>query len=316
MEYFFQDVEKHASVDGFSGEAFADDLSSTKSFPRETPNLDIIAELKKNQSCIHEWGKINRVTFDSGKEIFAILSSADGFGEPFRLLGPTIDRKLTMDICIWKLYVRAKGKSRALLRMRYFYGKSDLLLLFKAHVRSQIEWCNPAIFHAAPSLLSPLDTIQTSFLAHIGISEKDAFLRFGLAPLQTRRDIGMLGMLWKVAHRKCHPAFLELLPPEENSNSPNIVTRSVARRHGRRLRNFCDGTQLCQFERSIFGMVRVWNFLPADIVELQTVKAFQKKLTRVAKIACSGSAPNWPLIYSTRSSPRFFLFSVRPSSAA
>ena len=42
---------------------------------------------------------------------------------------------------------------------------------FKSHVRSQIEWCNIAIFSAAPSKLAWLDTIQFAFLQHLDVGE-------------------------------------------------------------------------------------------------------------------------------------------------
>ena len=100
-----------------------------------------------------------------------------------------------MHDCIDKLYRKAKAKARALLRCRRYYSIYDMLVLFKAHVRSQIEWCNGAIFHAAPSKLAWLDTIQSSFLQHLDVCEHKAFLDFNLAPMRLRRDIGMLGVL-------------------------------------------------------------------------------------------------------------------------
>ena len=70
--------------------------------------------------------------------------------------------------------------------------------LVKTHVRSQIEWCYGAIFHAAPSKLERLDTVQSSFLRHMEINERQAYLEFNLAPLQLRLDIGMFGVLYKI----------------------------------------------------------------------------------------------------------------------
>ena len=116
--------------------------------------------MRQSQSDIHEWGRRNRVTFESLKEAFAILAAKDGDAEPFRLLGPTLDEKLLMHECIQKLYRKAKPKARALLRCRRFCSIGNLLLLFKTHVRSQIEWCNGAIFHAALSALDCLDSVQ------------------------------------------------------------------------------------------------------------------------------------------------------------
>ena len=99
------------------------------------------------------WGVRNRVTLDPAKEEFVVLTPQDGHGETFRPLGPLIDTKLTTDECIVKLYRKAKPKARALLRCRRYFSVRDLLMLYKAHVRSQIEWCNGAVLHAAKSRL-------------------------------------------------------------------------------------------------------------------------------------------------------------------
>ena len=82
-----------------------------------------------------------------------------------------------------------------------------MLALFKAHVRSQVEWCNGAIYHASPAKLAHLDSVQSSFLRHLELDENSAFLTFNLAPLRLRRDIGMLGVLWKICHGRAHVDF-------------------------------------------------------------------------------------------------------------
>ena len=115
--------------------------------------------------------------------------------------------------------------------MSEIYSIYDMLVLFKAHVRSQIEWCNGAIFHAAPSKLAWLDTIQSSFLQHLDVCEHKAFLDFNLAPMRLRRDIGMLGVLWKVCHGSAHSDFEVLLPRVLRRSSHSYDTRVASRRH-------------------------------------------------------------------------------------
>ena len=262
---FFADVQGAAECGGFRERRFADDLSTSKSFNRNVDNETILDELHACQQSVHEWGVTNCVRFDPAKEEFVILSPEGGHGMTFRLLGPLIDPKLLMHECIEKLYRKAKAKSRALLRCRRFFGIFDLLVLFKAHVRSQVEWCYGAIFHAAPSKLAWLDSVQERFLCHIGVSETDAFMKFNLAPWKLRRDIGMLGVLWKLSRGKGHPDMLALFPL--CVNGPNkLRTRSDHRRHARQFVNFCDGTQLSQFSRSLFDTVRVWIVLPSELV--------------------------------------------------
>ena len=83
-------------------------------------------------------------------------------------------------------------------------------------------------------------------------------------PWQLRRDIGMLGVLWKVSRGTVHKDMAAMFPPCPRPNAR--VTRSDNRRHSRQLVNPCDGTQLAQFGRSLFGLVKVWNLLPSEFV--------------------------------------------------
>ena len=208
-----------------------------------------------------------------------------------------------MQKCVEKLYRKAKPKARALLRCRRYYSMKDMLLLFKAHVRSQIEWCNGAIFHAAPSLLERLDSVQSSFLRHLEIDERQAFLEHNLAPLKLRRDIGMLGVFYKICHGAAHPDFLELFPRLPVSVRHGHDTRAMRRRHDLQLVDRCDGTQLCQFQRSVFGLVKVWNSLPSAFVHADFVSAFQTKLIQASKHACSAGSVGWQNMYATTALP-------------
>ena len=180
---FFKDVSTCINDIGFDDAKFADDLSATKRYPRATSNDVILADLQRCQRAVHQWGGLNRVAFDPGKEYFSVLDPGDGLGDSFRLLGPLIDNKLSMNICIDKIFKRAKPKACRILRARRFYSSSELVAQFKTHVWGTIEGFVPAIYHAAPSTLAKLDGIQISFLSSLGMDERAGFLHFGVAPL-------------------------------------------------------------------------------------------------------------------------------------
>ena len=137
-----------------------------------------------------------------------------------------------------------------------------------------------AIFHAAASKLERLDTVQTSFLRDLEISETQAYIEFNLAPLRLRRDIGMLGVLYKICHGTAHADFDLLFPRAPTCGTQGYDTRARRRRHDLQFVDFCNGTQLCQFQRSLFGIVKVWNTLPYAFVHATSVSAFQSMLTR------------------------------------
>ena len=53
----------------------------------------------------------------------------------------------------------------------------------------------PAIYPATRAILRRLDAVQTRFLEDIGVDKVTALNTFHLAPLTTRLDIAMLGLI-------------------------------------------------------------------------------------------------------------------------
>ena len=150
--------------------------------------------------------------FDNAKEEFAVLHPVFGQGDAFRFLGPWIDPKLTMDVAVQKLLFKAKPKLMSLLRLRSYYSKKDMFAQFKMHVLPLLESAGGAIYHAASSLLDQLAHVQHNFCRDMDTSDTAAFIDHNLAPLNMRRDIGLLGMLNKCAHRTAQPALFNLFP--------------------------------------------------------------------------------------------------------
>ena len=61
-----------------------------------------------------------------------------------------------------------------------------------------MESSTAALYHAAPTTLAWIDRVQHRFLKEIGLSELEAVRNFRLAPLNSRRDMAMLGVLHKI----------------------------------------------------------------------------------------------------------------------
>ena len=70
-------------------------------------------------------------------------------------------------------------------------------------------------------------------------------------------------------------------------------TRATRRRHDMQLVDLRNGTQLCQFQRSIVGVVKVWNALPSAFVHATSVSMFQSMRNRASKHACAAGADGW-----------------------
>ena len=74
-----------------------------------------------------------------------------------------------------------------------------MVLLFKSHIISFLEYRAAAFPHASSSVLAPRGNVLDRFLRDVGLSRKDALLRFSLAPLSSRRDIAVLGLIHRSA---------------------------------------------------------------------------------------------------------------------
>ena len=166
------------------------------------------------ESCrseLHAWGKANQVVFDASKESLHILSLADPVGETFRMLGVIFDGALTMAGAVEEVVNDATGKLRTLLRTRRYYNDAELIVLYKSHLLSFIEYRTPAIYHARRAILVRLDSVQARFLNDAGIDDVTALMEFNQAPLAMRRDIAMLGLLHRAALAQGPPQLRELI---------------------------------------------------------------------------------------------------------
>ena len=152
-----------------------------------------------------------------------------------------------------------------------------------------------------PTLFCALDKLFADFLHEINLDSRTAFLDFRLAPLCLRRDIAMLGFLHKCVLGFAHPALCRLFPsvPAEQSQR-NYSTRLASRRHNKQLLERCQGPHIDMLGRSIFGLTRVYNLLPQEVVLSTSVKDFQHKLTVLARTACERCERKWSSIFSPR----------------
>ena len=196
---FYEDARMAVNRNGFQETVFADDLNAYRFFNSNVPARVIWDELKACQASLHVWGEDNQVVFDAGKESFHLLHPSNPQGQCFKLLGVTFDLKLHMDLACYEIAAEAGWRVRAILRCRPFYDCVSLLALYKAQVLSYIEFRTAAIYHAPDFFLHAVDKVQDNFLNEIGLTPETALLQYNLSPLRTRRDIAMLGLIFRVA---------------------------------------------------------------------------------------------------------------------
>ena len=201
------------------------------------------------------------------------------------MLGVSFDPELSMADAIGELVSAASWKLRTLVRTRRFYTHADLVVLYKAHLLSFIEYRTPAIYHATRVYLRRLDAIQSGFLKDIGVDDVTALVEYHLAPLCTRRDMAMLGLIHRTALGKGPPQFQKYFKKynmDSTLHDPRVGSRSPL------------------IKRSALGLVAVYNLLPHSIRAAKSVPAFQKSLQEIVKTYATSGYPQWSDVLSPR----------------
>ena len=112
----------------------------------------------------------------------------------------------------------------------------------------------------------------------------------------------MLGLIFRSVSGQAHTDLAALFgpaPPTEHYHR----TRRAANQHDRQLQEERPGSHPALMQRSVFGLIRVWNRLPHHVVHSTCVSAFQASLTELVRERCRAQDVNWHL----RLSPRRFI---------
>ena len=114
------------------------------------------------------------------------------------------------------------------------------------------------------------------------MTEEQALLDYNLAPLNSRRDIAVLGLIHRTvlglgpAHFKSW-FFPTSTPPHQ------YRTRQQTRRHTKQLHDYLQGNHTELLRRSLLGQTRRYNTLTQETVDCKTVRLFQRKLQTTLK---------------------------------
>ena len=309
---FYADSSEAVRENGFHELIFADDLNAFKTFGHKVGKEEILAEAATCQSNLHAWGRANQVAFDRGKEATAILSRWPGqtHGEDFTILGTVFDGMLTMRPAVDEILKSVRWRKHVLQRSRRYHSLSQMVLLWKSRVLGSIEHRTSAIYHAADTILQPLDRLQASYLEALGLSELDALRDHNLAPLSCRRDMAMLGVIHRALLGQGPAHFREHICLATDADAALAATLP---RHRLQAKSYRKGLAIdfeapsCRSEppdfflRSIFGLLDVYNLLPVAVVEQSSdVRSFQARLQAMLCCASSSGFSRWQGLFSPR----------------
>ena len=134
-------------------------------------------------------------------------------------------------------------------------------------------------------------------MKNLGISETEALCNFRLAPLSSRRDIALLGVIHRSVLGLGPTQFSEHFKP---AAAKNYMGREAVRRHGRQLQTHRQGQYLEILGNSILGLIDVYNLLPTHMVNESTVTGFQTELQKYLVKAATSEVHEWQNMYSPR----------------
>ena len=298
---FFEDARLPKNAADYTEALFADDLNAYKSYGASCKNEVLYEEMQYCQKCLHRWGRANRVQFDAGKESMHILDRTEADGEDFDMFGIEFDTKLSMELQVQSLTNRCRWKVRTLLRARRYFNEEQLVQQYKTHILPYLEFATPAGFHATATTLAPFDKLQTWFLKEIGLTALEALEKYNLAPLSTRRDIALLGVVHRTVLGEGPPQFkrwFRLAEKKEHAYSTRL--QEAKTKHGRQLHDYLTVDQTALLRRSPLGLPRVYNELSPEVVACSSVKAFQAALQKqVLKQAREGKE-SWENCFKVR----------------
>ena len=297
---YFEDARDAIAMHDFIGMVFADDLNSFKEFPMAVENTFILDKIGDTQASLHSWGKANSVEFDPAKESKHVISTYDPHGKDFKILGVTFDCKLTMDRAVHDTMVSCGWKLQTLLRSGRFFTSRELVNLYKAHILSFIEYRTSAIYHASDTVLKGLDNIQSRMLRIVNATEVEALVHFNLAPLSTRREIAMLGLIHRAAIGKGPAQLMRFFHWHGQEKTCNVQTRWQASRHSSGLHEYRNGHHTDYLKRSALGLVSVYNLLPKDILDMLDISKFQGALQDLVKTYATRGDAQWQKLLSPR----------------
>lgn len=259
---------------------FKNMASSTKGLA--TQREKVARQLNDDIRKICEWGKTNRVLFNSTKTQLMCITNKrsddnttiDMSGTPLPnsnsidLLGLKIDSSLSWGEHIKVIAKKASSRLSCLYRARSYFTSTQINILYKAQVRPVMEYCSHIWGGAAATHLQLLDRINAKAIKLVDNAEITA----NLQSLTHRRSVAELSLFYKYYFCRCSSELMGCVP---SPKSFRYSSRQAVRSH-----NFCVEVpkgRISTCHNSFFvRAAKRWNDLPQsvfpDVYNLQMFK--------------------------------------------
>ena len=126
------------------------------------------------------------------------------------MLGVTLGSDLSWNDHIISVAKAAACKLGFLFRTKPFFTPTHLLTLYKAQIRSCLEYCSHLWRGASKHLLNTLDAIQRRAIRLLG----DPALTDTLDSIAHRRSVSTLSLFYTYYHGFCSDEIKSIIPPK------------------------------------------------------------------------------------------------------
>jgi len=190
------------------------------------------------------------------------------------ILGVTIDRKLTWTKHVSSTASRAGQKLGALRRVANKLDRRGRAIVYKAQVRSVMEYTSLSWMSASPRTLGLLDSIRKMSLRVIGVDVDEARIELNISSLHQRRQVAAVGFLYKMHTSKCPTDHRALLA------QPYVVTRPTHSSMSMPSHAFAVPVYrtVSISQTFIHTAVQVWNSFPDKVMLATSLESFKSRV--------------------------------------
>ena len=192
-----------------------------------------------------------------------------------KVLGVTLDNRLTFDNHVSSLCIKASRQINALKRISNYLDENCRILIFKSFISSNFSYCPVSWMFCGKTNLNKLEKLQEKALRFVFLdttSSYDSLLKRGnFLPLSVHR-IRCLGIEVYKCYRGLNPDYLNNLF-KQSSTKYNM--RDSCRLEQPKFNTFSYGQRSFRYYGS-----KLWNLLPYSVKNAKDLNVFKSNITR------------------------------------
>ena len=256
---------------------YADDCSLVYEIS-STNRQSIIAAANQDLAALEAWGVTWLVSFEPTKTHSMVVSRKSSPFDPsgiyfmgeniepvdeMKLVGFIFDPKMTMKPMVDHVARKARSKLSAICRLKQHLDHNNLEQMYKAFVRSSIEYGNLEYMSAGSSITGKLDRIQAA---------AERMGNFSVESLGSRRDAALIGFVFKLLDGDGKGMLNDFIPTVVQPVQSR--TRRAKKMEIKRRLDFEETSK--QYDRSIEGRItEVWSKIPEELLKVKEGDSWQ-----------------------------------------